>query len=64
MAGFGHYKVLSVDYRRPPAAFYQATLGDVVKAWKCAVAMNDPENTGMNGLSSGGALVSSARTSA
>jgi acetyl esterase/lipase len=60
MAGFGHYKVLSVDYRRPPAAFYPAALDDVVKAWKGAIAMNDPKNTGLFGLSAGGALVLSA----
>jgi monoterpene epsilon-lactone hydrolase len=60
MAGFGHYKVLSVDYRRPPAAFYPAALDDVVSAWKGAAKMADPKNMGMIGLSAGGALTLSA----
>jgi len=60
MAGFGHYKVLSVDYRRPPAAFYPAALDDVVNAWKGAIKMADPRNMGIVGLSAGGALTLSA----
>jgi acetyl esterase/lipase len=60
MAGFGHYKVLSVDYRRPPAAFYPAALDDVVNAWKGAVKTTDPKNMGIVGLSAGGALTLSA----
>ena len=60
MAGFGHYKVLSVDYRRPPAAFYPAALDDVVSAWKGAVKMADPKNMGIIGLSAGGSLTLSA----
>jgi acetyl esterase/lipase len=57
MAGFGHIKVLSVDYRRPPAAFYPAALDDVVNAWKGAIKTSDPKKMGMVGLSAGGALV-------
>jgi len=57
MAGFGHVKVLSVDYRRPPAAFYPAALDDVVTAWKGAIKTTNPKNMGMVGLSAGGALV-------
>jgi acetyl esterase/lipase len=57
MAGLGHIKVLSVDYRRPPAAFYPAALDDVVNAWKGAIKTNDPKKMGMIGLSAGGALV-------
>jgi acetyl esterase/lipase len=60
MAGFGHYKVLSVDYRRPPAAFYPAALDDVVGAWKGALKMADPKNMAIVGLSAGGALTLSA----
>jgi monoterpene epsilon-lactone hydrolase len=60
MAGFGKIKVLSVDYRRPPHAFYPAALDDVVNAWKGAVKMANPKNMGMIGLSAGGALTLSA----
>jgi acetyl esterase/lipase len=60
MAGFGHYKVLSVDYRMPPAAFYPAALDDVVSAWKGAIKMADPKNMAIVGLSAGGALTLSA----
>lgn len=60
MAGFGKVKVLSVDYRRPPHAFYPAALDDVVNAWKGAVQTTNPKNMGMIGLSAGGALVLSA----
>jgi acetyl esterase/lipase len=60
MAGFGHYKVLSVDYRMPPAAFYPAALDDVVSAWKGAIKMADPKNMAIFGLSAGGALTLSA----
>ena len=60
MAGFGHIKVFSVDYRRPPSAFYPAALDDVVNAWKGVIKMGDPKKMGMVGLSAGGALVLSA----
>jgi acetyl esterase/lipase len=60
MAGFGRFKVLSIDYRRPPAAFYPAALDDVVNGWKGAIKMADPKNMGLFGLSSGGALTFSA----
>src|SRR5262245_8275092 len=60
MAGFGKVKVLSVDYRRPPAAFFPAALDDVVNAWKGAIKTTDPKNMGMIGLSAGGGLVLSA----
>jgi epsilon-lactone hydrolase len=60
MAGFGKIKVLSVDYRRPPAAFYPAALDDVVNAWKGAAKTTDPKRMGMVGLSAGGALVLSS----
>jgi monoterpene epsilon-lactone hydrolase len=60
MAGFGKIKVFSVDYRRPPNAFFPAALDDVVNAWKGVIKMGDPRKMGMIGLSAGGALVLSA----
>jgi acetyl esterase/lipase len=60
MAAYGHYKVLSVDYRMPPAHFYPAALDDVVEAWKGAMKMSDPKRMAIFGLSAGGALTLSA----
>jgi len=60
MAGFGKFRVLSVDYRRPPAAFYPAALDDVVNAWKGAIKMANPKNMALFGLSAGGGLTLSA----
>lgn len=60
MAAYGHYKVLSVDYRMPPAHFYPAALDDVVDAWKGAMKMSDPKRMAIFGLSAGGALTLSA----
>jgi monoterpene epsilon-lactone hydrolase len=56
MAGFGHFRVLSVDYRRPPDAPYPAALDDGMAAWKGALKMADPKNMAIFGTSAGGAL--------
>jgi monoterpene epsilon-lactone hydrolase len=56
MAGYGHFKVLSVDYRRPPDSPYPAALDDVVSVWKGALKMADPKNMAVFGTSAGGAL--------
>ena len=44
MAGFGGFKVLSVDYRMPPDHPYPAGLDDAVTAWKAATTMARPKN--------------------
>lgn len=56
MAAFGRFKVISVDYRMPPAFPYPAALDDAVTAWKAALTMAQPENMAVFGTSAGGAL--------
>ena len=56
MAGFGRFKVLSVDYRRPPEFPYPAALDDSVAVWKGALKMADPRRMAIFGTSAGGAL--------
>jgi monoterpene epsilon-lactone hydrolase len=56
MAGFGHFKVLSIDYRRPPEFPYPAALDDGIAVWKEALKMAQPKNMAIFGTSAGGAL--------
>ena len=37
MAGLGHFKVISVDYRMPPEAYFPAALDDAVTVYKAAL---------------------------
>jgi monoterpene epsilon-lactone hydrolase len=56
MAGFGHFKVISVDYRMPPDHPYPAALDDVMTVWKAATKMAAPKNMAIFGSSAGGNL--------
>ena len=56
MAAFGGFRVLSVDYRMPPEAFFPAALDDCVAVWKSTVETSDPAKTAVFGTSAGGAL--------
>jgi epsilon-lactone hydrolase len=56
MAGFGHFKVISVDYRMPPDAYYPAALDDAMAVYKAALKMANPKNMAIFGSSAGGAL--------
>ena len=56
VAGFGHMKVIAVDYRMPPEAYFPAALDDAMTVYKAAVRMVPPRNVGVFGSSAGGAL--------
>ncbi|MET0427470.1 MAG: alpha/beta hydrolase [Microvirga sp.] len=56
MAGFGGFKVISVDYRMPPDAPYPAAMDDAMAVWKEAVKMAKPQNIAIFGTSTGGAM--------
>lgn len=56
MAGFGHYKVISVDYRMPPDAYFPAALDDAVAVYKAVLKETPAKNVAFFGTSAGGAL--------
>jgi len=56
MAGFGGFKVISVDYRMPPDFPYPAAMDDAMAVWKAAVKMVPPRNIAIFGTSTGGAM--------
>ncbi len=56
MAGFGHIKVVSVDYRMPPEAYFPAALDDSMTVYKSLLKTMNPKNIGIFGTSAGGAL--------
>jgi monoterpene epsilon-lactone hydrolase len=56
MAGFGHFKVISVDYRMPPEAFFPAALDDAMTVYKAVLKTTAPKNVAVLGTSAGGAL--------
>jgi epsilon-lactone hydrolase len=56
MAGFGHFKVIAVDYRMPPEAYFPAALDDGITVYKNVLKTMDPKNIAIFGSSAGGAL--------
>jgi acetyl esterase/lipase len=57
MAGLGHFKVVSIDYRLAPDFPYPAALDDVITVWKALAKKTDPKKMAIFGNSAGGALV-------
>jgi acetyl esterase/lipase len=56
MAGLGHYKVIAVDYRMPPEAYFPAALDDAITVYKAVLKDTSPSNVAFFGTSAGGAL--------
>lgn len=56
MAGIGRFKVISIDYRMPPEAYFPAALDDAMAVWKAVTATTDPRKMAIFGTSAGGAL--------
>ena len=56
MAGFGGFRVISVDYRMPPEAYFPAALEDGVRVYAEAIKSTAAKRVGVFGTSAGGAL--------
>ncbi len=56
MAGFGRYKVISVDYRMGPDFPFPASLDDATAVWRALVEDHEPRRMAVFGSSSGGGL--------
>jgi acetyl esterase/lipase len=56
MAGFGGFKVISVDYRMPPDFPYPAAMDDAMAVWKEVIKLQDPRNIAVLGTSTGGGM--------
>jgi acetyl esterase/lipase len=56
LAGFAGMKVIAVDYRMPPEAYFPAALDDAVTVYRAAIRMVPPGNLAVFGSSAGGAL--------
>lgn len=56
MAGFGGYKVISVDYRMPPDFPYPAAMDDAMAVWKEVLKSHEHRRLAIFGTSTGGAM--------
>jgi len=57
IAAIGGYRVIAVDYRMPPEAYFPAALDDSMAVYKEVIAKTDPKRVGLIGTSAGGAMV-------
>lgn len=57
MAGLGHFKVISVDYRMPPEAYFPGALDDAMTVYQMVLKTSNAKNVAVFGTSAGGALV-------
>ena len=57
IAAMGGYRVIAVDYRMPPKAYFPAALDDSMAVYKDVIGRSDPKRVGLIGTSAGGALV-------
>lgn len=56
MAGYGKFRVVSVDYRMPPDHPFPAALDDAIAVWRALLAERDPRRMAIFGSSAGGGL--------
>jgi acetyl esterase/lipase len=56
MAGYGRFKINSIDYRMPPDFPYPAAMDDAMAVWKEVVKAHDPRNMAIFGTSTGGGM--------
>jgi monoterpene epsilon-lactone hydrolase len=57
IAAIGGFKVIAVDYRMPPEAYFPAALDDAMTVYKAAIKKTDSKRVGLIGTSAGGAMV-------
>lgn len=56
MAGFGGFRVISVDYRMPPDHPFPAALDDAIAVYRAVLATTEAKRIGIFGSSAGGSL--------
>ena len=56
MAGYGRFKVVSIDYRMAPDFPFPAALEDAMAVWRSLLKEHDPRKMGIFGSSAGGGL--------